>query len=259
MLRTKGLWIGLIALLVLGGGGAAAYKLWFAPRAPAEGTAAFQTAALSGALAPNVGMCCRTAPMAEVARPPGHHVRRSRCAQETLETPCAATCTRIPSSLATNGGLRTGGLMAARARPGGRGACAAWCGGRPPGRPSGLTLAYRADMDALPIQEVPDRLHASLALGVSHAQASDAHVAMASAPPSRWPASATTCTAAWCSSSSLLRNPARRRAGDDRRGPAGPLRAGGAARSARIPAPGRAVGAAEDRCLAGMEEFHVRF
>lgn len=44
MLRKKGLWIGLIALAVLGGGGVAAYKHWFAPRAPAEGTAALQTA-----------------------------------------------------------------------------------------------------------------------------------------------------------------------------------------------------------------------
>lgn len=36
MLRKKGLWIGLIALAVLGGGGAAAYKLWFAPRSDAH-------------------------------------------------------------------------------------------------------------------------------------------------------------------------------------------------------------------------------
>ena len=43
----------------------------------------------------------------------------------------------------------------------------------------GVTIAYRADMDALPIQDALEADYASLSLGVKHACGHDAHMAVA--------------------------------------------------------------------------------
>ncbi len=78
---------------------------------------------------------------------------------------------------------RTAGLVAAQLHSlglaveehvGGYGVVGVLDGGHP-----GPTLAYRADMDALPIQETSDRPYTSLMLGVSHSCGHDVHVAVA--------------------------------------------------------------------------------
>jgi amidohydrolase len=57
---------------------------------------------------------------------------------------------------------------------GGHGVVGLLCGGRP-----GPTIAYRADIDGLPIQEATGSPYRSLILGVSHACGHDAHVTLA--------------------------------------------------------------------------------
>jgi len=57
---------------------------------------------------------------------------------------------------------------------GGHGVVAVLATGRP-----GPTIAYRADMDALPLQETSDHAYTSMMLGVSHACGHDVHMTIA--------------------------------------------------------------------------------
>ena len=137
---------------------------------------------------------------------------------------------------------------------GGHGVVARLRGGRP-----GPTVAYRADMDALPIQEATGAPYRSLILGVSHACGHDAHVTIALGVAEVL----TNVRPTLPGTVKLLFQPAEESLDGARM-----MLADGVLDDPRpkamvalhtSPLPAGMVGVTPGLCLAGMEEFRVRF
>ncbi len=141
-----------------------------------------------------------------------------------------------------------------RTRVGGHGVVGVLEGGR-----DGPTVAYRADMDALPLQETSDRPYRSLNLGISHACGHDAHIAIALGTAARLAAQ----RKALPGTVMLIFQPAE----ESLDGAKAMIQEGVLAQPRpqallaqhAFPISAGRLGLTSGLCLAGMEEFRVRF